>query len=99
VPTKKPEEVPDEASWIGDADGGNWYVIESADKLRKEAAIDIYSGQDGELLVSKVFQLDCIDEDGIHWDHLKDQIKFFDGTRIMVEIKRTWGGYRYCYFK
>ena len=98
MPPKKAETIPDEASWIGDADGGNWYVIESANKLQREAAIDIYD-QDGGLLISKVFKLDCVDEDGINWEHLKEQIKFFDGNKIIVEIKRTWGGHRYCYFK
>jgi hypothetical protein len=94
----KPKEIPDEAFWIGGTDGGNWYLIESVDKLRKEASIDVYSDRDGELLISKIFKIDCTNEDGIDWDHLKDQIQSFDGNKIMLEVKGRWYS-RYCYFE
>jgi hypothetical protein len=96
---KKPMDVPDEAFWVGGASGGNWYLIESADKSSKEAVIDIYSDQSGELLVSKIFKTDCSDEDRIDWDHLRDQIQSFDGNKIRLEIKGSWGIRRYCYFE
>jgi hypothetical protein len=98
-PPVKQEDIPDETFWVGGANGGNWYLVESVDKLRKEAVIDVYNDQSGELVVSKVFKVDCSNEDGIDWNNLKDQIQSFDGNKIKLEIKGIFGMRRYCYLE
>ena len=95
----KPKNISDKAFWVGGADGGNWYLVDSINKSRKEASIKVYNDYTGELIVSKTFKMKCINDDGINWDNLREQINAFDGEKIQLEIKGKGGTSRYCYFE
>lgn len=96
---KKVKGIPDSVFWAGGVDGGNWYLIDSFNKTRKEASIKVYDDAIGELLISKTFKMSCINEDGVNWNNLSEQFNAFDGEKIQLLIKGKDNSYRYCYFK
>jgi hypothetical protein len=78
--------VPENAFWIGEADGGNWYLIEYIHDHRNNAVIKIYNDIDGSLIVSKRFILICpADNSQMFIEDLKDQISGFDGEKILLK--------------
>ena len=87
----KPKNVPAGAFWAGGVDGGNWFVVKQINNLRNEASIEVYNDQDGSLLLSKSFILTCPTDNQILIDSLKEQINFFDGTKIFLtsDLKRS----------
>ena len=79
--------IPQEAFWIGGADGGNWYVVHDIRKHRNNANISVYGDQAGELIVSKRFILICPENTETFITDLKEQIIAFDGRRILLEAE------------
>lgn len=96
---EKAKGIPENAFWAGGMDGGNWYLIDSSKKSRKEATIRVFNDQNGDQIISKTFRMECINEDGIDWNNLKSQIVSFDGEKILLEIKGSGSVRRYCYFE
>ena len=98
-PPPRVKGVPAQAFWAGGPDGGNWYVITRADSIRRQAVIQVYHDGTGELLVSRTFLMDCINEKGVDWQNLQNQINFFDGNSVVLMIKGKFKSGKYCYLK
>ena len=80
----RPNGVPYNTFWIGGADGGQWYQIDSIDKRLSVAWIKIYNDFSGELQINRQFNLHCDSSTNIDLDSLKYSIDGFDGKRIYL---------------
>jgi len=78
-----PKELPEEVFWIGDKQGGYWYLVHQVHPHRNNAYITIYNDRDGKLVISKKFILYCtISENYNLIEDIKSQILGFDGKTI-----------------
>jgi len=85
--TTEPERVngiPDDAFWVGGADGGQWYVIKGIEKESLTADISIYNDNTGDLEVDRRFTLSCNSAYAFNIENLKNEINAFDGETIIL---------------
>ncbi len=88
--------IPENAFWIGGADGGNWYLIDNVHDHRNNAIIKVYNDNDGSLIVSKRFILICPSDNQTLIEELKEEIAGFDGEKILI---KSPNGKQPCYFQ
>jgi hypothetical protein len=71
--------IPEKVFWIGGKCGGQWYLIENIDKVTQTFNCKIYNDHTGELMIDKLFILDCYDTNKeINWDNLENEIRGVD---------------------
>lgn len=76
--------IPEKAFWIGGADGGNWFFVHEVNNHRNNAFISIYN-VNGSLIIKKNFMVVCrVDRPPIWIKDLEQQIRGFDGTKILL---------------
>lgn len=76
--------IPKDAFWVGDADGGTWYFIESIHSHKNTVRLSLYY-ESGELIVSKRFVLICSENNQHFITDLKNEINSFDGKKIYLK--------------
>ncbi|MEJ0105419.1 MAG: hypothetical protein WDO19_23935 [Bacteroidota bacterium] len=82
TPPERPANIPQQAEWVGGADGGNWYQVTKV--ISKNAfKIKIYNDGNGELEIDTTFILnsDCAFRE-IDSLTLTKRFNFFDGKEI-----------------
>jgi len=83
---QKPEKIngiPTQAFWVGGQDGGTWFVIDSVDSKTRRIVARVYNDQTGDLIANKEYNLTCSSVI-INWTDLKQQIKGYDGNKILL---------------
>src|SRR5687768_1883472 len=83
----KPKGVPEKAFWKKGAQGGHWYVIESINNHRNNAIISIFNDHDGSLIISKSFMKICPIDSLEFIKDLHEEIKAFDGEKILLNSR------------
>jgi len=90
--------IPENAFWVGGSDGGQWYVVDSVNKVAKTAVFKIYDDYSGRLVVNKRFQLNCSGSPAeLNWDKLDTEILTWDGRRIILQLINDQK--QYCSFE
>ncbi len=90
--------IPESAFWIGDSDGGSWFLIDSINKQAGTMACKIYNDNSGELIADKVFNLSCYNPDKeIDWNNLNEEFDGYDGEYIILKTRDSMD--KYCWFK
>lgn len=93
----RPKNLPDEVFWVGDKQGGYWYLVHRVHPHKNNADITIYSERDRKIIISKTFLLICTVSDEVTWiTDLKSQILGFDGKRIKF---KSIDGESVCYLQ
>jgi hypothetical protein len=89
--------IPNEVFWIGNKQGGYWYLVHRVHPHKNNADITIYSERDKKVIISKRFFLICTVSDEATWiTDPKSQILGFDGKRIKF---KSIDGKSICYLQ
>lgn len=90
--------IPESAFWIGGEDGGDWYTLDSINKLDKTIHCKIYNDNSGELIADKTFKLHCyLTETKIDWNNLQEEFNGYDGEYLLLKTRDADN--KSCYFK
>ena len=90
-------EIPQDAFWVGGFDGGQWYLVDSINKIARTIHFIIYNDYNGDIVADKIYKLHCDNNQEVKWDNIQVQINCFDGVRIILTTINIDG--KYCFFE